>query len=174
MHAYLKFADLILVLAKLLTILIVAAMVTAVLIGVFFRFVIPIPMAWPPEAARFLMVAVTMVGASVAIRQLDHVGITLLVDALPRQIAFALFIVGNLLVSIFLIVLIWYSVRLTLEMGPRQISSSLGLSMTIPYASMPIGGAMMLIQQFAVLIEGVLRSRGGSSPFSADPAKSAV
>src|SRR6218665_2506794 len=102
MPAFMRFADLLLGLAKLLTILIVAGMVLSVLIGVFFRFVIPIPMAWPPEAARFLMVAVTMIGSSIAVRQLDHVGITLVVDALPRPLALALYVVGSPLMIIFL------------------------------------------------------------------------
>ncbi|MEW9805588.1 TRAP transporter small permease [Mesorhizobium sp. ZMM04-5] len=160
-----KLADRLLVVAKLLTILIVAGMVFSVLVGVFFRFVIPIPMAWPPEAARFLMVAVTMIGASVAIRQLDHVGITLLVDALPMRVRGALYIFGNIMIAVFLIVFIWFSWRLTVEMGPRQTSSSLGVSMAIAYASMPIGGVMMLIQIVAVSIEGWQRTLRSQSPF---------
>lgn len=174
MHAYLKFAHIVLVVAKLLTMLIVAGMIISVLIGVFFRFVIPIPMAWPPEAARFLMVAVTMFGSSVAIRQLDHVGITFLVDALPRRLALVLYAFGNVLVTIFLLVFICYSAKLSLEMGPRQISSSLGISMLIPYLSMPIGGAMMLIQQVAAFLEGLARHREGVSPYYATPDQSSV
>lgn len=166
MSAFIKFADLMLVLAKLLTILIVAGMVVSVLVGVFFRFVIPIPMAWPPEAARFLMVAVTMIGASIAVRQLDHVGITLLVDRLPKTLALALYVVGSVLIMGFLLVFIWYSARLTLEMGPRQTSSSLGLNMVVAYAAMPIGGFMMLVQQIAALIEAVQRHKAGGSPFA--------
>lgn len=166
MSAYLKFADLMLALAKLLTIVIVAGMLVSVLLGVFFRFVIPIPMAWPPEAARFLMVAVTMIGSSIAVRQLDHVGITLVVDRLPRQLAMALYVVGSVLIVGFLLVFIWYSARLTLEMGPRQISSSLGLNMVVAYAAMPIGGILMLIQQIAALIEASQRHKAGGSPFA--------
>ena len=141
MAAFMKFADLLLALAKLLTVLIVAGMLVSVLLGVFFRFIIPLPMAWPPEAARFLMVAVTMIGASVALRQLDHVGITLLVDVLPTRVRGALYLLGNLLIAIFLVVFIWFSWRLTADMGPRQISSSLNLNMTFAYISMPIGGS---------------------------------
>jgi len=166
MSAFMKFADLLLALAKLLTILIMGGMVMSVLVGVFFRFVIPMPMAWPPEAARFLMVAVTMIGASVAVRQLDHVGITLLVDRLPRSLALALYVVGSALIMVFLLVFIWFSARLTLEMGPRQVSSSLGLNMVVAYAAMPIGGFMMLVQQIAAFIEAVGRSRTGGSPFA--------
>ena len=169
MRAFMKFADLMLGLAKLLTILIVAGMVLSVLIGVFFRFIIPIPMAWPPEAARFLMVAVTMVGASVALRQLDHVGITLLVDALPSRVRGVLYIFGNIMVAVFLLVFIWFSWRLTIEMGPRQTSSSLGMSMAVAYIAMPIGGVMMLIQLIAVSIEGWQRTLQDQSPFVPPP-----
>ena len=170
MSAFMKFADLLLALAKLLTILIVAGMLASVLLGVFFRFIIPLPMAWPPEAARFLMVAVTMIGASVALRQLDHVGITLLVDVLPMRIRGALYLFGNLLIAVFLVAFIWFSWRLSVDMGPRQISSSLGLNMTFAYISMPIGGFMMLVQLVAVSIEGWQRAMQGQSPFTPPPA----
>lgn len=170
MSAFLKFADLLLALAKLLTILIVAGMVFSVLVGVFFRFIVPIPMAWPPEAARFLMVSVTMIGASVAVRQLDHVGITLLVEMLPARIRGIVFLLGNLMIAVFLAVFVWFSWRLTTEMGPRQISSSLGVSMTVAYVAMPIGGVMMLVQLVAVSIEGWQRTLNRQSPFTLPPA----
>ena len=169
MAAFMKFADLLLALAKLLTILIVAGMVFSVLTGVFFRFVIPVPLAWPPEAARFLMVAVTMIGASVAIRQLDHVGITLLVDVLPIRIRGMIYIVGNVLIALFLLIFIWFSWRLTIEMGPRQASSSLGVNMVFAYMAMPVGGAMMLVQIVAASIEGWRRTLRDQSPFAPPP-----
>lgn len=168
MNHYLKFADLVLAVTKLATILIVAAMTITVLIAVFFRFVIPLPIAWPPEAARFMMVAVTMIAGSIAARHLEHVGITLVVDLLPRPVALGLYIIGNVLVCVFLVVFIWFSARLTLEMGPRQISPSLGLSMVYAYASMPIGGVLMLIQTVAATIEGTRRAAAGDSPFSTE------
>lgn len=168
MNLYLKFADLVLAVTRVATILIVAAMTITVLIAVFFRFVIPLPIAWPPEAARFMMVAVTMIAGSIAARRLEHVGITLVVDLLPRPVALGLYIAGNALVCVFLAVFIWFSARLTIEMGPRQISPSLGLSMVYAYASMPVGGLLMLIQTIAATIEGVRRSGGGDSPFSTE------
>ena len=131
-------------------------------------------MAWPPEAARFMMVAVTMIGSSIAIRQLDHVGITLVVDALPRNLALGLYVFVNILVALFLVIFIWYSAKLTFQMGPRQISSSLGLNMAYAYISMPIGGLMMLIQVVAAVIEGFQRNHSGHSPFAASPAQTAI
>ena len=65
----------------------------------------------------------------------------------------------------FLLIFVWYSAKLSLEMGPRQVSSSLGMSMLIPYLSMPLGGAMMLVQQVAAFLEGIVRHREGRSPY---------
>lgn len=168
MNLYLKFADLVLAITKLATIVIVASMTITVLIAVFFRYVIPMPIAWPPEAARFMMVAVTMIGGSIAARRLEHVGITLVVGILPRPIALALYLIGNALVCAFLVLFIWFSARLTIEMGPRQTSSSLGLNMVYAYVAMPLGGLLMLIQTIAATIEGVRRATAGGSPFSTE------
>ncbi|SFZ85134.1 TRAP-type C4-dicarboxylate transport system, small permease component [Devosia enhydra] len=167
MRLFFKFADALLALAKLMTILIMAGMTISVLIGVFFRYVIPLPMAWPPEAARFMMVAVTMFASSIAIRQLEHVGITIIVDALPRALRTGLYLLGMALTAAFLVVFIAFSYRLTFEMGPRQISSSLGLSMVAAYVAMPLGGVMMLVQLVAATIEAMRRARAGQSPFVA-------
>lgn len=167
MRLFFKFADALLAFAKLMTILIMAGMTISVLIGVFFRYVIPVPMAWPPEAARFMMVAVTMFASSIAIRQLEHVGITIIVDALPRAVRTGLYLLGIGLTAAFLAVFIAYSYRLTFEMGPRQVSSSLGLSMVVAYVAMPLGGLMMLVQLIAATLEAMRRARAGQSPFVA-------
>lgn len=172
--SYLKFANVMLWVAKWLTILIVAAMTISVLIGVFFRYVVPLPMAWPPEAARFMMVAVTMFGSAVAIRQLEHVGITFLVDALPAKARVALYFFGMLLTAAFLMIFLIYSTRMTLEMGPRQYSSSLGVPMSVAFASMPLGAFLMLTQLGAAMIEAGQRIKNGQSPFTPDAPLSSV
>ena len=165
MRHFLAFADGLLWLAKWLTILIMAAMTIAVLIGVFFRFVIPIPMAWPPEAARFMMVAVTMFGSSIAIRHMEHAGITFLVDALPARLRLALYLVGAMLAAGFLAVFAYYAWRMSFQMGMVQRSSSLGVQMIAAYIAMPLGGAMMLVQLLASAIEALRRAQAGGSPF---------
>lgn len=168
---YLRFADTLLFGARWLTIVVMAGMTVSVLIGVFFRYVITIPIAWPPEAARFMMVAVTMVASSVAIRELHHVGITFIVEALPPRIRTGLYTLGIVLTAAFLVIFTVYSFRLTFEMGPLQRSSSLGLTMVVAYIAMPLGGLLMLVQLGACLIEGLMRHKRGGSPYSVDPAQ---
>jgi TRAP-type C4-dicarboxylate transport system permease small subunit len=125
-------------------------------------------MAWPPEAARFMMVAVTMFGSSIAIRQLEHAGITFLVDVLPPRLRLTLYLLGNLSIAIFLAIFAYFSWRMTAEMGVRQVSSSLGMPMTVAYISMPVGGVMMLVQLLAASIEGLARFKSGGTPFASE------
>lgn len=165
MAAFLRFADLLLLGAKWATILLMAGMTVSILLGVFFRFVILSPLSWPPEVARFMMVAITMIGGSVAVRQLDHVGITFVVDMLSQKLRLALYVTGMIFIAAFLIILTIYGLRLTFEAGPLQRSPTLGISMAIVFVSLPLGAFMMLVQLGASIAEGIARVRGGTSPF---------
>ncbi|HEX7072647.1 MAG TPA: TRAP transporter small permease [Hyphomicrobiaceae bacterium] len=167
MKTFMRVADLLLAIAKILTVILMAGMTISILLGVFFRFVVSDPLSWPPEAARFMMVAITMLAGSVAVRQLDHVGVTFLVDSVPPRLRFAAYIVGLVLTALFLALLVVYSFRLTFEAGPLQRAPTLGIPMTVVFFSMPLGAFMMLVQLGASLSEGIKRARSGNSPFEA-------
>ncbi len=170
MRSFLGLADFLLAAAKVASIVLMGAMTVSILIGVFFRYVIAAPIAWPPEAARFMMVAITMIAGSVAVRQLDHVGITFLVDRIPRWLRLACYLVGATATAVFLALLLYYGQRFMLEAGPRQVSPSLGLSYVVVLASLPLGALLMLVQLVAAVVEGVARARAGGSPFGAGQA----
>lgn len=71
----------------------VAAMVVAILIQVFFRYVLGNALPWPDEAARFLMLWMTGLMAPTALRRGGFVAIDMLVMMLPRRAAAALSLV---------------------------------------------------------------------------------
>ena len=65
----------------------IALMVVAILIQVFFRYVLSNPLAWPEEAARFLMLWMTgLIGPS-AYRRGGFVAIDMVSEALPKAVA---------------------------------------------------------------------------------------
>lgn len=64
----------------------VAAMVTAVLIQVFFRYVLGNALAWPEEFSRFMMLWMTGLMAPTAFRRGGFVAIEMVVRLLPRPI----------------------------------------------------------------------------------------
>ena len=62
----------------------VAVMVTAILVQVFFRYVLGNALAWPEEAARFLMLWMTGLMAPTAFRRGGFVSIEMVMRLLPR------------------------------------------------------------------------------------------
>ncbi len=59
-------------------------MSVVVLMQVFFRFVIYMPFPWSEEIARYLMIWMGMLGSFVALRKGRHIGVTFLVERLPK------------------------------------------------------------------------------------------
>lgn len=77
----------VLALGRWLGVVCVAGMVAAILIQVFYRYVLGNALAWPEELARFLMLWMTGLMAPTAYRQGGFVGIDMLVRLLPRALA---------------------------------------------------------------------------------------
>ena len=77
--------DHILAIGRWISIVAIALMVVAILIQVFFRYVLNNALPWPDEAARFLMLWMTGLMAPMAFRLGGFVAIDMLVEALPRQ-----------------------------------------------------------------------------------------
>ncbi len=82
-------------LGRAIGIVAVALMVVAILVQVFFRYILNNALPWPDEAARFCMMWMTGLMAPTAFRQGGFVAIDMLVFALPR-------VVGQLLTLLLL------------------------------------------------------------------------
>ena len=98
---------------------------------------------WAEELARYIMLYQVWIGASYAVREDAHIRITALIGKLALWLIFALWLTveGVLLVKEIAI------------MG--QVSSAMRIPMTIPYASVPLGGALMSIRLVQKLIQGM-------------------
>ena len=79
--------DLILPVGRAIAIVLVALMVVAILVQVFFRYVLDNPLPWPDEAARFCMLWMTGLIAPMAYRRGGFVAIDTPVQALPARVA---------------------------------------------------------------------------------------
>ena len=76
-----------LALGRWLGALAMALMVLAILVQVFFRYVLNSALPWPEEAARFLMLWATGLMAPTALRRGGFVSIDMIVRLLPRMVA---------------------------------------------------------------------------------------
>lgn len=137
-----------------------AAMVAIVVAGTFWRYVLGDPLLWTEEAARYLMIWIALIGASVCIRHGEHVRVEMLVRLLPGVLRKAVDVVVALLILVFLAVLVWIGGGMAVE-AMRQVSPALGVPMAVPLAVIPLSGALMALQLILRLAMLATGERGG-------------
>lgn len=78
--------DTVLPIGRWIAIIAIALMVLAILIQVFFRYVLNSALPWPDEAARFMMLWMTGLIAPMAYRRGGFVAIDMVVEAMPKLV----------------------------------------------------------------------------------------
>lgn len=97
---------------------------------------------WTEEVARFLLIWITFLAATLAFRRGRHIAVTFVVDALPG-LPRRLTRIAALLVALgFLVALVNIGYEY-MQVQSFQKSASLRLSMTWVYAVMPLAAAIM-------------------------------
>lgn len=128
---------------------------------------------WTEEVARFLLVWITFLGATLAFQRGRHIAVTFVVEALPLRLAQLARIAAVLVALGFLIVLIVIGYRY-MQVQSFQRSASLRLSMTYVYAVIPLSAAIMawyaLVDIIELIVEGPRATGTGSGSAEEPPA----
>lgn len=110
---------------------------------------------WAEELARYIMLYQVWIGASYAVREDAHIRITALIGKLTGNKR----VCPTVVLTLWLIFALWLTVegvQLVKEIAIMgQVSSAMRIPMTIPYASVPLGGALMSIRLVQKLIQGM-------------------
>ncbi|MGH7384561.1 MAG: TRAP transporter small permease [Candidatus Rokuibacteriota bacterium] len=115
-----------------------------VFLGVFSRYVIRSTFTWYDEIARLLFVWIVFLGAAVGVRRTAHFRLHLLVDRFRPGARRVAHVFGVLVVMGFGLILIQQGWKLV-ELGQFQRTPVMGLSKLYVYASVPVGGALMIL-----------------------------
>ena len=89
-------------LAKKAAILLVGILVVLVLVTVFFRYVLNIGIGWSDEVARYMNIWLALLGASVAFKCGEHVGVEFFRNLLPVKAAAIMKFATNIVMFAFL------------------------------------------------------------------------
>jgi TRAP-type C4-dicarboxylate transport system permease small subunit len=116
---------------------------------------------WTEEVARFLLVWITFLGATLAFHRGRHIAVTFVVDALPARLAQLARIAAVLVALGFFVTLVVIGYRY-MQVQSFQRSASLRLSMTYVYAVIPLSAAIMAWYALIDVIE--LTIRGPQAP----------
>lgn len=122
---------------------------------------------WTEEVARFLLIWITFLGATLAYQRGRHIAVTFIVDALPLRPAQLARIAAALVALGFLVALIVIGYRY-MQVQSFQRSASLRLSMTYVYAVIPLSAAIMAWYALVDVVELIVKGPRAGGPGSDD------
>lgn len=109
---------------------------------------------WAEEFSRYVMLYQVWVGTSYAVHEDAHIRITALIGKLSGGRRRGMDLV---VLTLWLLFALWLTVEGCVLVGKiaamGQVSSAMRIPMTIPYASVPIGGALMTIRLVQKIVE---------------------
>lgn len=140
-----------------------AAALAVVAAQVVFRYGLGNSIIWSEEFARFALIWSAFLGASVAYRRGEHVGVTLLLDRLPGSLARLLASVTHLITIAFAALVAWEGWHLTMRVFDRgEVANAIRVEIAWIYLAVPIGALFLGIAALAALLR--LASGPDASP----------
>lgn len=118
-------------------------MLAVLVVQIFSRQFLDIPLRWSEELSRFLFVFAGYFGVSASIKDNGHVFIDFFVKKLPRGLQRAANVIVQILSLLVLVAMFLIGVQMTMRKIPVKIVS-LNLSYAYMYGALPVIGLMMI------------------------------
>lgn len=144
--------------------LLVALMILDVWLGVVSRYLVDMRITWTEELARYLMIWAALLAVSCGIYYREHVGLILILEALPRKLHHAIRLLLDVIGIVFFAILTVYGINLS-SGGASQYATIFNMTMALPYAAVPVSAGLAVIQLVLVAIKDFSRLfvKGGAS-----------
>ncbi len=164
--------DRLLMAGRFIGVLAVGAMVVAILVQVFFRYVLNNALPWPDEAARFCMLWMTGLMAPTAFRRGGFVAIDTLTILLPKMVAALLSLVLLMLSLLVLVVALDIGYNEVTGLGGRFATASLYVPTSFGFdqwyrvprswmmLSMVVGLALLILVNVELILHRLLTLLG--------------
>ena len=152
--AYSKFLDILEKIQRTILAVSVPVMVLVMIYQVILRYVFSNSNAWSEELTRYLFIFNVMMASAIAVRRNSHLQIDILINCFSPKLK-RIFTIGATLVGlVFLGMLFIYCLDLCGQ-AAGNISPGVGISMSIPYAAMPIGIVLMILTSIEVVLKNI-------------------
>ena len=135
------------------------ALGAVVFIQFFTRYALNNSASWTEEIARYLLIGVVFVGASIGVAKNNHIQVDLLYRYLPKPAARALATLVDAIRVAFFAAMTWYTVQMMLKMDSYRMTI-IDLPMNIVYGVVLFGFAAMTLR--SVWVARVHWARGYS------------
>ncbi len=113
--------------------------------GVFMRYVMNNPMAWPEPAAVIMMVMFSFLGGAAVYRANVHIAVAALLDAVSEKARKAMLWGVDACMAATALFMLGYGVQLCLITQYQTMAEFPALSVAIVYAPIPVAGLLTLL-----------------------------
>lgn len=120
------------------------AMTAIVAWTVFGRYVLNATPTWGEPASLFLMLWFILLGGSVGVRELDHMGFDVGLHYLRGPAKSALIVANEVLVTLFAFAMVWYGAELAAKVWSDRLPM-IGISKGWDYVPIIAGGALIAL-----------------------------
>jgi TRAP-type C4-dicarboxylate transport system permease small subunit len=132
--------------------LLVLAMTGVTLAQVIWRYVLNEPLIWSEEAARYLFVWLSLIGASLAVKEGAHYLLDAMAEKLPAKLRLVVSAIVFVITVGFLVILLKTGINETRQ-ASLQDAATLPIHMSLAYLAIPVGAALMLFHTIAGLFQ---------------------
>ncbi|WBU55206.1 TRAP transporter small permease [Paracoccus sp. SCSIO 75233] len=126
-------------------------LVLDVWLGVADRYYFHWQLPWPEELARYLMIWAAMLAVSCGISRREHIGLTLLVGAIPEGARRVILIAMDLVALALFLYVFWFGIGFAQSGATRQ-AMIFGTSLQPYYAAIPVSAGIAAIQILLTMI----------------------
>jgi TRAP-type C4-dicarboxylate transport system permease small subunit len=112
---------------------------------VIFRYGVQHSLPWADETAAYLFIWLVMLGAASEVWGEGHPAIHVVVDRVGPRLRAAITLIANVAVATWGAILLVYGIKDLIIEAPESMSSLPGVSLQIPYAAIPVAGALIVI-----------------------------
>ena len=126
-----------------------AVLVLDVWLGVVARYLIPLPLTFTEELARYLMIWMALLAVSSGIAHREHIGVEFIFGRFPAPVRRWLAVCFDVIAFVFFFVLFFYGIGFA-EKGFSRYTMIYGLPKGYPFLGVPLAAGVACIQLFLI------------------------
>jgi TRAP-type C4-dicarboxylate transport system permease small subunit len=127
-----------------LSVLFFGGMFGAIIIQVFFRYVLKEPLVWPYELSIFCFIYIVFFGAAIASRRGTHISFGLVLDRMSAKTRLVVTILTHIFIIIIILMIFPSTISFIGFMG-IIMSSAMGVPMYVVLLSFPVGMGLIVL-----------------------------
>lgn len=120
-------------------------------LNVIMRYIFKSPISFSVELGRYCFTAIVYLGSILVMREDGHIGLDIIVNALPKKIGTVIKKLSQILVCAYLVIFCAMSCRMVATNWSNR-SSTMQIPMSIVYIFMVVGSAGMFIEELFNII----------------------